>query len=65
MYVCGTLLEGSLRDILVKKSFVLGQSSVKLWHEILKSENFDKNWNFSKNFQDFFSLFQFKIMKIL
>ena len=55
MYVCGTLLEGSLRDILVK--IVLLQ--VKLRHanlKILKTENIDKNWNFREIFKIVFAV---------
>ena len=48
MYVCGTLLEGSLGDILVKKFVfqVKVQPSYDMKCEkssILKTENFDKN----------------------
>ena len=70
MYVCGTLLEGSLRDILLNTILfkVKVQPSYDMKCEessILKTENFDKNWNFREIFKIFFSLFQFKIMKIL
>ena len=64
------MLEGSLWDILVKifLSLVKVQPSYDMKCEessILKIEYFDKNLNFRKLFKILFSLFQFKIMKIL
>ena len=61
MHVCETLLEGSLRDILVKKFWfeVKVQPSYDMKckeSSILKTENFDKNWNFREIFKIFFAV---------
>ena len=55
MDVCGKLLEGSLRDIFWKK-FGSRSKFSQIMTSILKTENFDKYWNFREIFKIFFAV---------